>query len=390
MIIRLLNNLSIHSKQSFKAKISVFNNINISKFHSKSTKINLNKKHCYNNLFKTNNNIILKNLNLYCFNEVAKPKKFYKEVNIIQEESFNYNISECIEDNNYYLNCFINNNNNNKYNYLIKLDNRTLKTRYLEELKIPTKQLAMAIGEEWINQKEHINYHSMTLYNLFSAGSRLKHDKDLYNQSVNKLIPFIETDQIIYSENKIISYLSYHYNVDLKKSIKSIIEFFNKNILKDISNNEFSLKLKENDFFENNKYIEQYYNNKIKDKKYILFDKSNELMIFNTDNIDNHSLDHIISNKLENKLVKKFSVLNPYTIALLENLCGYTKSLSLSIGLLREIITPKEVYLISHSEELFQMIINGEVEGHHDLLQNSVQGNINAAIVFYKLFNYFN
>lgn len=52
--------------------------------------------------------------------------------------------------------------NSNSY-YSILLDNRTLKTPFGKELVIRNKLLALAVAEEWNNQKEHIEIDLMHL-----------------------------------------------------------------------------------------------------------------------------------------------------------------------------------------------------------------------------------
>lgn len=47
--------------------------------------------------------------------------------------------------------------------YGVLLDNRKCKSMHFDELKIPTKKLALALAEEWQSQKEMINLYKMHL-----------------------------------------------------------------------------------------------------------------------------------------------------------------------------------------------------------------------------------
>jgi len=47
--------------------------------------------------------------------------------------------------------------------YRILLDNRICKSMHLDELKIPTKKLALALAEEWESQKDIVNLYKMHL-----------------------------------------------------------------------------------------------------------------------------------------------------------------------------------------------------------------------------------
>ena len=51
--------------------------------------------------------------------------------------------------------------------YGILLDNRKCKSMHLDELKIPTKRLALALAEEWQSQNDMINLYKMHLVNKF-------------------------------------------------------------------------------------------------------------------------------------------------------------------------------------------------------------------------------
>lgn len=49
--------------------------------------------------------------------------------------------------------------------YGVLLDNRKCKSMHLDELKIPTKKLALALAEEWQSQKDMVNLYKMHLVN---------------------------------------------------------------------------------------------------------------------------------------------------------------------------------------------------------------------------------
>jgi chaperone required for assembly of F1-ATPase len=85
------------------------------------------------------------------------------------------------------------------------------------------------------------------------------------------------------------------------------------------------------------------------------------------------------------KIREYLSKCNSYFICLLEQLTGITKSLSLSMAFLDQLLTPKELYLISHSEEYYQQKVNGEVEGHHDISYQTIMAKFYSIISFKEL-----
>lgn len=292
------------------------------------------------------------------FNETVKPRVFYKKVTIVEEvldikQDHIRNIENNKNDNKL-LDLFGHNTLMSNHQYRIMLDDKHLKTRYLEDMIIPNKALALALSEEWATQTKFINYHSMQINLLYSSGTRLKNNKELCDSEIKRLIPYLETDQLLFIENKIIDKISDYYNTNLKARIELINNFW-------LDNFKFRPEY-------------HYYNRHNNDFRPLL--QVENIKSININDSEKHIHDLLLQ-------------FDPYVVSLLEILCGYTKSLILSMSLLSNIIKPSDVYLLSHSEELYQMIENGEVEGHHDLLHNTVQGHIYSSKVYFKLLKYF-
>jgi len=49
------------------------------------------------------------------------------------------------------------------------------------------------------------------------------------------------------------------------------------------------------------------------------------------------------------------------------------------------VIDVKQAYLISFSEEIFQMNLYGEVEGYHDILEKTMKAALGSASSFFNL-----
>jgi chaperone required for assembly of F1-ATPase len=89
-------------------------------------------------------------------------KKFYKEVSIAEIVNTEFK-NENRKETNFK---FLQNLSDFGQNYYhVLLDNRKCKTLYLDELKLPTKKLALGIAEEFERQKEDINFYSMHFVN---------------------------------------------------------------------------------------------------------------------------------------------------------------------------------------------------------------------------------
>jgi len=132
------------------------------------------------NLFSKTNNInnlyfnLTKNFASKTSFEVERRKKrFYKNVGIIEIDNiaFDSNISNnsditSIKNDNLNLASiqkFINISQLKDKYYHVTLDNRKSKSFFMDELKIPNKQLALALAEEWSEQKEFIEFYYMHL-----------------------------------------------------------------------------------------------------------------------------------------------------------------------------------------------------------------------------------
>lgn len=293
------------------------------------------------------------------FSEKAKPRVFYKKVfieefsNLPKEEILpmtkhikninNTEISEYLKDNF----CFVINKNNisdGKY-YKIKLDNKILKTRQLKDMNVYNLPLATAIADEWLSQKNFINHYEMHFNTFYSSGKLLETDEDKYEESVNRVLSYFYTDQIVYLSNNELKKISNHFNLNLIDKINSINEFFS-------SKFGFELDLKEL----NNEEIQS-----TVAKIDVSFEKALQL----------------------NKLKTIVSQFNPFVLCILEEAASLTKSFSVSLSLLAGLIDHNEAYLLSHAEEMYQMIENGEVEGHHDILSLAIKSKLSSIKLFY-------
>jgi len=91
----------------------------------------------------------------------VKPKVFYKKVGIKENINTSYLSTSISSINlNHSINPFLLSPMSQKY-YSITLDDRVMKTIYLDEMKINNKYLALGIMDEWQSQKAFINYYSM-------------------------------------------------------------------------------------------------------------------------------------------------------------------------------------------------------------------------------------
>lgn len=265
-------------------------------------------------------------------------RKFYTNADVLEVTNENYNDSEetHIEPP---FSKLLNYSKNKEVYYQIILDNKKCKTMYLDEFKIPHQNLAYLICEEWARQKEYVNLHSMQLNLFASSGIRISKDSALRADIESTMSDYILSDQVCFIEPKIMKYIETQEKEDVQKHIDSIFAFLKEN---------FHIELK--------------------------LESSSELIIFNSNN--NAKNREVFLN-----LLKTF---DPWVLGIIEQLVGLTKSPSVSLGLLCGVINPKQAYLLSHHEEYYQMKLNGEVEGHHDISNEMIMSKLYSAMGFYN------
>lgn len=334
-------------------------NKSFSKINNINNDILINKHH---NIFENTKisgfNSLLFQINKKQFSEKAKPKKFYKESTVEETheeyshvvyppKDFDKNVLALLNNKNkdYLTQLFFDPYHNNKVNYKIKLDKKFLKTRHLEELICPNLNIALAISEEWIDQEKIVNHYEMHFNTYFSSGVRLLLNQDKLDEAIDRIIPYFFNDQLQYCSSKELKKVSELYKLELLPKALDIndtcLDIFGFNFdlnwldKEDISSSVAEVKLSEQDKV-----------NKIKQILYLM---------------------------------------NPFIISVIVEMVSYTKSLSVSLGLLLNKVDYREAYYISHSEELFQMIEHGEVEGHHDLLHLNLQSKLLSSKVFFEL-----
>jgi len=273
-------------------------------------------------------------------------KNFYKNVELMEVKNSNYD--KVIIDNQISqkhltyptLKKFTNGSELKEYYYYILLDKKKCKSMYLDEYIIPNKYLAIALAKEWAKQKEYVNLYSMHLNFYASSGIRIANDEGLRTQTINELSNYIETDQLCYLENKIVDFISKEENENIHELVEKIFNYM-------AFNYEINLKKSDSIVFTHHKHGHEHENlEKIK-----------------------HALSHF----------------DPWVLAVLEQITGTTKSICVSLALLENLIIPKQAYLISYSEEYYQMKKNGEVEGHHDLANELVMGKLYSGVSFHKM-----
>jgi ATP synthase F1 complex assembly factor 2 len=266
-------------------------------------------------------------------------RKFYNSVEIAEVKNENFTSeSTPITELNPIEKLFVHSSPKENF-YHILLDNKKCKSMYLDELKIPNKNLALLIAEEWAQQKEVVNLHAMQLNFYASSGIRISKDDGLRNHVIKTLSDYIESDQISFLEDKIIEYITKEEGVMIHELIEKLINYMSEN---------FGIELKRDNSF------------------------------------GGFSQDISVNKANRERFTTLLKEFDPWVLAVMEHLVGLTKSPSISISLLTGVINPREAYLLSHSEEYFQMKINGEVEGHHDIAIEMIMGKLFSAICFHN------
>ena len=275
-------------------------------------------------------------------------KNFYKDVELLEVKNSNWNkIHSENEKNKKHLTHptlkkFSTGSELNEFYYHILLEKKKCKSMYLDEFKIPNKFLAIALAKEWAKQKEYVNLYSMHLNFYASSGIRIAKDEELKNQIINEISNYIETDQICFLENKIIDFIQQEEKEDIHEIVTKIFNYMTF-------------------YFEINL-------------------RKSESLILGHQNRENEN-DNL------KKIKHALNQFDPWVLAALEQITGITKSLCISLALLENLVSPKQAYLISHSEEIYQMKKNGEVEGHHDLVDELVISKLYSALCFHKMLN---
>jgi ATP synthase F1 complex assembly factor 2 len=303
-------------------------------------------------LFKSNSSFFL-NHSKFHFSSLSSlnipmrlKKNFYKNVELMEVK--NPNFDKAMTDNQISqkhlayptLKKFTTGSELKEHYYYILLDNKKCKTMYLDEYVIPNKFLAIALAKEWAKQKEYVNLYSMHLNFYASSGIRIAKDEGLRTEIINELSNYIETDQLCYLENKIVDFIDKEENERIHELVEKIFNFM-------AFNYEINLRKSESILLTHHKHEHEHENlEKIK---------------------------HVLNQ------------FDPWVLAVLEQITGTTKSICVSLALLENLIIPKQAYLISHSEEYYQMKRNGEVEGHHDIANELVMGKLYSGVSFHKM-----
>lgn len=293
------------------------------------------------------------------FSLTIKPKIFYKKVSI-QKTNIDNSISNHFKSGSSNPSSSLSIQNNNKLYeilnpqskflnnqaYIIHLDNKKLKTRHLDELLLPNILISLAIAEEWSQQVGFINYYSMHIYNLHSNAINILNDEYIREMTIKKISLFFNTDQFLYINSiKLIEKLDDYFKTNLQQRVVDICSYWEKRFNKTLKFHGY-----EHDNFLSTTLNEKEFSSlPVNDVGFLLENTS------------------------------------PFVLSLFECMCGFTKSIIISFALMENVISHYEAYLLSHSEELYQMIENGEVEGHHDLLHKSVLGNLYSSKIYYDL-----
>jgi ATP synthase F1 complex assembly factor 2 len=267
-------------------------------------------------------------------------KKFYKTVEIAEVKNENFRDSDSnLSTKLTQIQKLLNYSWSKEYNYHILLDGKKCKSMYLDELKIPNKKLALLLAEEWAQQKDFVNLHAMQLNFYASSGIRLSKEGSLKNDVIKTLSDYVESDQILFIEDKIAEYITEQETENMRELIEKLILYMDEN---------FGIELMRDTSFGN-------------------------IGTYNASNRNNREKFQQILNEFD-----------PWVLAILEQLIGLTKSPSISICLLTGVISPRQAYLLSYAEEYFQMKINGEVEGHHDINNEMIMGKLFSAVCFHN------
>jgi ATP synthase F1 complex assembly factor 2 len=84
--------------------------------------------------------------------------------------------------------------------FVVKLDKFTLKTPHKRVLLLPSEALALAVATEFEAQTTEMNYYSMPLFKLASAGFELQAE-GLRKAVVTRISTFIENDTSCYRDH---------------------------------------------------------------------------------------------------------------------------------------------------------------------------------------------
>lgn len=265
-------------------------------------------------------------------------RKFYKTVELLEVNNsmWKNENKEIQEYKNEIVNKLANYSSISDNCYYILLDKKKCKSNYLDEYQIPHKNLALMLAREWASQKEYVNLHAMPLNTYASSAIRISKDNNLKEDVINTLVKYVESDQICFLERKVVDFIDREKSVHLEGLASKIVNYMRDNF--DIELNVEFLNASERD--DSTQIIGQSFSNDLN----------------------------------KGKIAKLLNICDPWVIALLEQSVGLTKSPSISLALLSNIITPHQAYLLSHSEEYYQMKINGEVEGHHDIANEMIMG----------------
>jgi chaperone required for assembly of F1-ATPase len=178
-------------------------------------------------------------------------------------------------------------------------------------------------------------------------------DKVYFNDLVKKLTSYLESDQILFLQKNILEYIDRTENIRTDLIVQNVERFMLENFDIDLEiSSRGTNTASYNPYSSFNTWSEE--------------DKTRNLNI----------------------LKAYLSSFQPWALCLLEQLTGITKSMSISLALLNDILTPLQAHLISNSEEHYQQKFYGEVEGHHDIDHEMIMAKFYSVTCFNKLMQF--
>lgn len=243
------------------------------------------------------------------FQTLQQIKKFYKNVNL-------ENFADAPKEN---------------HKYIIKLDNKIVKTPNKNTLAAPTEELGLAVAAEFLVQKEYLKPATMPLFALSRTAIDVDMDPNLRGHLETALINFFKTDTLWFRDEAVRTL----YRLQTEH-LDPMVEYINKTlgtdmkIQKGLEPPEFTAKDKE-------------------------------------------------------LLVKYLSQYNNWKLLALEYSSSTLKSTSLAIALMNERVQIEEALDLSRLEENYQQTLYGIAEGDHDLDEKTAFMMVAAAKNFFNL-----
>ncbi|CAD8064335.1 unnamed protein product [Paramecium primaurelia] len=215
--------------------------------------------------------------------------------------------------------------------WLIKLDGKIVKTPSKNELALPTPQLAQCIADEYNQQTEFINPITMPLMTLARNAVDIEADESMREFMEHSIISYLERDTVLFREQS----HSELYQIQMQK-LDPQLKLFNQ---------KFGMHLKAN-FGLDIEPLKQY--------------------------------DQI---KIESILKE----LNSWQLVCLDSKVENLKSCILAFQIWNNHIDIQEAVKLSRIEEDYQISLNGKVDGHHDIDEDTILNNVKAAKLFAQL-----